>query len=151
MTDIIDNYGLCSSFYLLNYSIISNSNSINFEVHLSCSIEREKDYFERFNSFDDFADIIELFRSTSIESNTNKRWTSKYVFPYGKDCIFEDLDQNARTNDRHFFRRTGELLYLMMSRSSYRSELQAALEHQILTEESKWNKIVSLLQPEKPE
>lgn len=101
----------------------------------------------RFNGFNDFADVVELIRSTGIEAATNKRWTSKYVFPYGADCVFEDLDHNARTNDRHFFRRTGELLYLMLSRSSLRDALLPLLEREIvLKRESSWNKIVSLLQ-----
>jgi hypothetical protein len=103
---------------------------------------------KRFHTFDDFAEVVELLRATAIESTTNKRWTSKYVFPYGKDCIFEDLDQNARTNDRHFFRRTGELLYLMLSRSTHKDELLAALVNQTIKKDASWNKFVALLQPD---
>jgi hypothetical protein len=106
-------------------------------------------YLERrFHSFDDFADLVELLRSTGIEATTNKRWTSKYAFPYGKDCVFEDLDQNARTNDRHFFRRTGELLYLMLCRSSLKQELLALLLPALQDEAAPWNQLVKLLQPE---
>ena len=109
-------------------------------------------YLERrFHDFDDFADIVELIRSTGVEATTNKRWTSKYVFPYGEDCIFEDLDHNARTNDRHFFRRTGELLYLILSRSSRKEELLSLLENQILNKRDiVWNRIVACLQPDNP-
>jgi len=104
---------------------------------------------KRFHGFDDFADVVELIRGTGIEAATNKRWTSKYVFPYGKDCIFEDLDHNARTNDRHFFRRTGELLYLILSRSARKEELLKLVETQILDKQNtSWNKIVALLQPQ---
>ena len=102
----------------------------------------------RFHSFDDFADVVELLRSTGIEATTNKRWTSKYVFPYGRDCVFEDLDQNARTNDRHFFRRSGELLYLMLCRSSLKEELLSLLVPALQDESTSWNKLVRLLQPE---
>jgi len=103
----------------------------------------------RFHGFDDFADVVELIRGTGIEAGTNKRWTSKYVFPYGKECVFEDLDHNARTNDRHFFRRTGELLYLMLSRSTAKDHLLKELELQILSRgDTGWNKIVALLQPD---
>jgi len=103
----------------------------------------------RFHGFDDFADVVDLIRGTGIEATTNKRWTSKYVFPYGEECIFEDLDHNARTNDRHFFRRTGELLYLMMSRSTLKDHLLRELESQILSRgDTGWNRIVALLQPD---
>lgn len=78
--------------------------------------------------------MVELLRGNGIEAATNKRWTSKYAFPYGEECIFEDLDHNARTNDRHFFRRTGELLYLMLCRSSRKDELRALLDAQIVYE-----------------
>jgi hypothetical protein len=103
---------------------------------------------KRFHGFDDFADIIELLRGTGIEASTNKRWTSKYVFPYGEDCVFEDLDHNARTNDRHFFRRSGELLYLMLCRSTKKHELLPLLEKQVILQGGTWNKITALLQPE---
>lgn len=101
----------------------------------------------RFQSFDDFADIVEMLRGNSIEAATNKRWTSKYAFPYGVDCVFEDLDNNARTNDRHFFRRTGELLYLMLCRCSRKEELGGLLEAQIFSGAMAWNQITSILQP----
>jgi hypothetical protein len=103
---------------------------------------------KRFHGFDDFADIIELLRGTGIEASTNKRWTSKYVFPYGADCVYEDLDHNARTNDRHFFRRSGELLYLMLCRSTKKHELLPLLEKQVILQGGTWNKITALLQPE---
>jgi len=74
---------------------------------------------------------VSLVRTTSLEVNSNKRWTSKFVFPYGKDCLYEDLDKNATTNDRRFFGRTGEVLYLMLCRTQRKQELLAALKGQL--------------------
>jgi len=109
-------------------------------------------YLEKhFHGFDDFADVVELLRGTGIEATTNKRWTSKYAFPYGTNCVFEDLDHNARTNDRHFFRRTGELLYLMFCRSTRKEDLLKLLESQMFLKGGTWNKIASLLQPAEQE
>ena len=102
----------------------------------------------RFHTFDDFADVVELIRAGAVEATTNKRWTSKYVFPYGPDCIFEDLDQNARTNDRHFFRRTGELLYLILCRSTRSEDLLKLLKPHTSNDSAPWNRIVRMLQPE---
>lgn len=102
---------------------------------------------QRFHSFDDFAEVVSLLRQNGLEASTNKRWTSKYVFPYGGNAIFEDLDHNARTNDRHFFRRTGELLYLMLARSQSKDALLMLLESMIEdNNQSPWNRIVGLLQ-----
>ena len=69
---------------------------------------------QSFTSFDDFAKAIELLRSSSFESRSNKRWSSKFVFPFGPDALYEDLQIDAKgnmSNDRRFFARTGELLY----------------------------------------
>lgn len=37
---------------------------------------------QAFSSFDDFAKSIELLRSSSFESRSNKRWSSKFVFQW---------------------------------------------------------------------
>ncbi len=102
---------------------------------------------EHYQSFEDFADLVSIIQSTSLEVDTNKRWTSKFVFPYGPDCLYEDLNKDASTNDRNFFGRTGELLYLMLCRSSAREALAKALNPMVNGERSKWNKIVQCLQP----
>jgi hypothetical protein len=100
-----------------------------------------------FQSFDDFCEVISLIRSTSLEVNSNKRWTSKFVFPYGVDCLYEDLDKTATTNDRRFFGRSGEVVYLMLSRCSQRDELAAMLSERVLDASPTWTSLVRCLQP----
>ncbi|MBA5865394.1 MAG: hypothetical protein GDA67_01710 [Nitrospira sp. CR1.3] len=100
-----------------------------------------------FHTFGDFCEVVSLIRSTSLEVNSNKRWTSKFVFPYGKDCLYEDLDNTASTNDRRFFGRTGEILYLMLCRAQRKRELLAALVKRLKKTESSWDSIIKCLQP----
>ena len=100
-----------------------------------------------FHSFDDFCEVVSLIRSTSLEVNSNKRWTSKFVFPYGKECLYEDLDNSATTNDRRFFGRTGEVLYLMLCRTQHKQELLAGLTKRLSNTDSTWNSIIKCLQP----
>jgi len=102
---------------------------------------------EHFHTFDDFCDIVSLVRSTSLEVHSNKRWTSKFVFPYGKDCLYEDLDNSATTNDRRFFGRTGELLYLMFCRAQRKQELLASLQQRLSRTDGIWDSIIMRLQP----
>lgn len=102
---------------------------------------------DRFHSFDDFAEVVSLIRSSSIEVNSNKRWTSKFVFPYGKQSLYEDLDNSASTNDRRFFGRTGEVLYLMCCRAQRKKELVAALEKCFSKTDPTWDVVVRSLQP----
>jgi hypothetical protein len=102
---------------------------------------------DHFHSFDDFCEVVSLVRSTSLEVNSNKRWTSKFVFPYGRDCLYEDLDNNASGNDRRFFGRTGEMLYLMLCRTECRHELLAALKRRLGKTDKTWESIIRCLQP----
>lgn len=110
----------------------------------------------RFESFKDFAEIVKFLQSSAIEGDSNKRWSSKFVFPYGPDCLYEDLRVTGEkvTNDRRFFGRTGELLYLMLCRSGRGEEILSRLENTgIITHNysseyrgSKWNQLVLALQ-----
>jgi hypothetical protein len=106
------------------------------------------DYLRRhFHSFDDFCETVALIRSTSLEADSNKRWTSKFVFPYGRDCLYEDLDNSASTNDRRFFGRTGEMLYLMFCRTERKDELLTVLKARLAKADPTWDWIIRCLQP----
>ncbi len=105
---------------------------------------------DHFHSFDDFCEVVALVRSTSLEVHSNKRWTSKFVFPYGRHCLYEDLDSNASTNDRRFFGRTGELLYLMLCRTPRKQELLVAFRERWARTDN-WDSVVRCLQPDDSE
>ena len=102
---------------------------------------------KHFQSFDDFADVVRMVQATSLEVDTNKRWTSKFAFPYGRDCLFEDLNKEAVTNDRNFFGRTGELLYLMLCRSKRTDAVRKGLQKYVDGGEGPWNRVIRALQP----
>lgn len=102
-----------------------------------------------FSSFDDFARAVELFRSSSFELRSNKRWSSKFVFPFGPDALYEDLEVDSRgnmSNDRRFFARTGELMYLMLSRASKGAELGDILAHRLFDRAAPMNRLAYALQ-----
>jgi hypothetical protein len=100
-----------------------------------------------FQTFDDFADIVGMVQATSLEVDTNKRWTSKFAFPYGRDCLFEDLNKEAVTNDRNFFGRTGEILYLMLCRSKNKDTVRERLLKYVDGGDGAWNRVLRALQP----
>lgn len=104
---------------------------------------------ERFSSFDDFKEIVEFLRSSTIEGENNKRWSSQFVFPFGPNCLYEDLNirDNGISADRRFFARTGELLYLMLARSGKGEELLSHFKLRILNKDAKFNRLVAALQP----
>lgn len=101
-----------------------------------------------FSCFDDFAKAIELLRSSAFEARSNKRWSSKFVFPFGPDALYEDLrfGPAGASNDRRFFARTGELLYLMLCRSKGGKELGQALVSRLFDASAPMNRLVRVLQ-----
>ncbi len=104
---------------------------------------------QSFSSFDDFAKAIELLRSSSFESRSNKRWSSKFVFPFGPDALYEDLQIDAKgnmSNDRRFFARTGELLYLMLTRAKRGAELGDLLAKRLFERSAPMNRLARVLQ-----
>lgn len=102
-----------------------------------------------FASFDDFAKAVELLRSSSFESRSNKRWSSKFVFPFGPDALYEDLEIDSKgkmSNDRRFFARTGELLYMMLTRAKRGAELGDILAKRLFDREAPMNRLARALQ-----
>lgn len=109
------------------------------------------DYLRKsFANFDDFAKAIELLRSSAFEGRSNKRWSSKFVFPFGPDALYEDLrfSGGSVSNDRRFFARTGELLYLMLSRAKGGAELGKVLVERLFDASAPMNRLVKVLQGE---
>lgn len=102
----------------------------------------------RFTTFEEFSWIVELLRSSSIEGNSNKQFTSKFVFPYGPDCLYEDLDERSFTPGRRFFGRTGELAYLMLCRSGSGKDLIGKLRPIVFNGDRPLNRLVKCLHPE---
>jgi hypothetical protein len=103
----------------------------------------------RFNSFHDFAQLVRALRSCAVEGDTNKRWSSRFIFPFGSAAIFEDLSIKEDGTSREYinFGRTGELLYLMLARSSLRVSLARLFSERLLVNSNKWNHLVKQLQP----
>ncbi|MGE6658558.1 hypothetical protein [Bacillus altitudinis] len=103
-----------------------------------------------FFNFEDFYEAIKFFQSNTIEGENNKRWSSQFIFPYGRECLYEDLRINGDSvqRDRRFFGRTGELLYLMLSRSQRGQQLLPFFETSILKSSSVFNRLAKKLQPD---
>lgn len=104
---------------------------------------------DRFDSFHDFAALVRALRSCIVEADSNKRWGSRFLFPFGPDALYEDLDIKATGPKRDYtnFGRSGELLYLMLSRAERRAGLAAVFPERLLETTNKWNRLVARLQP----
>jgi hypothetical protein len=107
----------------------------------------------RFNTFAEFASVVQLLRGSVVERDKNRRWSSRFVFPFGGNSLYEDLNvmEKTGTANREYinFGRTGELLYLMLSRSALRSQLIAPVVGMV-SGGNRWDKLVGSLQPADP-
>ncbi len=106
---------------------------------------------DRFESFQDFAAVIGFLQGSAIEGSSNKRWSSKFVFPFGPNALYEDANVNPRggvSNDRRFFARTGELLYLMLCRSGVADQLRGLLVSRFLENPAPYDSMARALQNE---
>jgi len=112
-------------------------------------VERDFSYIpKRFGSFDEFTKLIAILRSATVESESNRRWSSRFLFPFGRECLYEDVRVTAAgTPSREYinFGRTGELLYLMLCRSGSAKKLVPHLET-VVTSKNPWNALVGQLQ-----
>ncbi|WP_419604064.1 hypothetical protein [Thiolapillus sp.] len=103
----------------------------------------------RFGSFARLSHVVEFFQTTAIEPHRQRRWTSRFLFPYGPNCLYADLPANVNGSpDRRFFARSGELLYLMLNRSSTGKELAELISEKLLRQDETWNRVVRALLPD---
>lgn len=158
------NYRAAHRLYLRNI-LFNNPHLAEIQLNFPNNTKRWDEWFKRmeslpkiphpqfaylkdhFASFDDFCEVVSLIRSTSFEMNSNKSWAAKFVFPFGKECLYEELNTAATNNPRNFFGRTGEVLYLMLCRTQHKQALLTALTKRLSKTDSTWNSIIKCLQP----
>ena len=146
----------------LRQLIFNNPHIRHVEATLSSDSERWRSWLKTFATDDDFsylqdrfgsfarlARVIEFFQTTGIEPHRQRRWSSRFLFPYGPNCLYADLPANVNGSpDRRFFARSGELLYLMLNRSGAGPEIAKVISEKLLRSDETWNRVVSALLPE---
>ena len=114
-------------------------------------IPRDFSYLrDRFHSFQQFVSLVGILRGSAVESEANKRWSSRFVFPFGPNALYEDLSITAAVKvgrEYIYFGRTGELMYLMLCRSKRKDEVASRLAL-LLSGQNQWNKLLALFQPD---
>lgn len=106
------------------------------------------DLQHQFATFQDFVRVVDYLRRTAVEGLANKRWTTRFVFPFGASALYEDVSEKGKTfsTDRLFFARSGELLYLMLCRAKRGEELASALKGLFFRAPNASEQLVDILQ-----
>lgn len=103
----------------------------------------------RFHSFHEFVSLVGMLRSSAVESNTNRRWSSRFVFPFGPHGLYEDLHispSGGVSREYINFGLTGELLYKMLCASECAEKVRPCLA-QMLNGNNVWDQLLRRLQP----
>lgn len=117
------------------------------EENAKMVVERDFSYLQkRFRHFKTLVKVIEMLRTATIESSVNKRWSSRFVFPFGRHAIYEDLNADGGREYINFTR-NGELLYQMLARSTVAPALAGHFQ-QLFKRRDPCDRLVELLQPE---
>lgn len=100
------------------------------------------------SQFVDLYKAVQILRGFEVEVNNSRRWTSRFVVPRGTRLIFGDFSLKWVV-DRRFFGRGGEMVYLMLNRSTRNRELSRKIEEWLERQrESQLNKLASALSPD---
>ena len=85
-----------------------------------------------------FVSTIYLIRMSALNADGEKKWDGKFVFPWGKNCLFSDFDYPASvkagtlTRKRHYFAHNGDMVYLLLSYSAKRDEAISLIREKFL-------------------
>lgn len=79
---------------------------------------------KNYKSFDSFYNVLKILGSLTFDPLSNKRWTSKFIYPISHEYIWCDFNNEDGSEDRRFFARGGEIVYLMLCRSSDESKFR---------------------------
>lgn len=104
------------------------------------------DIFER--SIDSLMQTVRLLRSRELDIMHNRRWTSRFLAVTGPDMICTDMREASKGNwsaDRRFFGRGGELVYLMLNRSTIADEIGGLVGKRLLDPDDPMNRMAKKL------
>lgn len=105
----------------------------------------------RFSSFHQFSTLVGTLRGSSVESDSNKRWSSRFVFPFGSHALYVDLNISKQTGTATAeyinFGRTGEVLYLMLCGAKQAADLRRHF-CAYFEKRNDWDQLLSLFEPQ---
>ncbi len=106
---------------------------------------------ERFGDFKDFVEHVKLLSRITVQSIGSTQWNRKRIAPIGPAALYDERNTSfLRT--RVDFTRTGELVYLMLTRAKvFREEIHAWLSSAFDTETEKNRLLCSLMKDFEPD
>lgn len=111
------------------------------EVILTITHDDVVELREHFGSFKNFCKVVNLLRSWAINYDSDRSWASKFLFPFGIDALFWELESKSS-----YFVGVGQLLYTMLQRSSHAHELGPQLYQAFFSRHDPLNQLTTKLE-----
>ena len=96
--------------------------------------------------FDQLVQAVRILRGTEIDAISNRRWTSRFLVPRGPTLQLGDFDVKKGV-DRRFFGRGGEIVWLMLNRSTRRDELAVGIRETFFDDRDSIDRLARELSP----
>ncbi len=91
---------------------------------------------------------VRLLRSREVDISNDRRWSSRFLAITGPNMICADMRESKQglwTGDRRFFGRGGELVYLMLNRSTFSQELGVLVRDRLLASSDHMDRVAAAL------
>ena len=82
---------------------------------------------DKFGTFESFEKAVNLMRSWLIDHDTKRQWTTMFLFPFGPNALYKEIDSKYITK-HNLFSGQGDLIFSMLQRakhSKYLTKTQA--------------------------
>lgn len=82
---------------------------------------------DKFGTFESFEKAVNLMRSWLIDHDTKRQWTTMFLFPFGTNALYKEIDSKYITK-HNLFSGQGDLIFSMLQRakhSKYLTKTQA--------------------------
>jgi hypothetical protein len=110
---------------------------------------------ERFDSFTELVGVIRLLRRITVDPGSERGWTTQFIFPIGPAALYEAILVKGEGFEltRRVFTRTGEIVYLMLSRASapLRNKIRDSLSPSFDPSTSRNRLVMRLLSDSEPD
>ena len=73
---------------------------------------------DKFGTFESFEKAVNLMRSWLIDHDTKRQWTTMFLFPFGPNALYKEINSNYITK-HNLFSGQGDLIFSMLQRAKH--------------------------------
>lgn len=104
------------------------------QQELQSDSNTKSDALTKVNAFNKFREHIGFLRALTFDIDTNLRFTSLFLFPFGAEALYFDAGDNkdSLSINTRFFRGSGQILFAMLQRTLLAEDKQGRQEAEMV-------------------